>query len=500
MADESTSLPIPRTIDPRSVPDPSKLNLYQLPEQEATNYSDATEKAIRALEDRYAQPNWFKVAAGFAKPQLGGFAASLGSAAGALGDWQEQQKAIAPTVAAMQANLGMQRAVLGQNKAQATMWQDFLNSPPKDPNEALRRATDIATRNPDSAVGKQASAWVTQNQTATSTTGQKLKQSIEAQQTATENPLIKIDKGYLPEDWSTGRDKTRQDLEASLISSGKFTPEGVKLMADKDLLDSHLGLQKTYAEMKIKDARNSGEVIRANADQLQDLGVARDLATSPRMEKMLGLGSGQNAVSALFGYFAEPTDSGKIGALNSAVAKLAQDNPQAYADFEVLRKVLNKNLADARSAIQNPSVGAQNLLAATTPSPLNTQLGIVKMLDLIAHEKSGQIREGVLRQQFKGDPTRFETDVNSGYGNLHDKMQGERIDIARKDSNNMARVPLFYNPYSSILDIQHPQAKPEAGAAPAEPAPNKTYERPKTRNLGDKIWDLQPDGSYKRRG
>jgi len=384
-------------------------------------------------------------------------------------------------VAAMQANLGMQRAVLGQNKAQATMWQDFLNSPPKDPNEALRRATDIATRNPDSAVGKQASAWVTQNQTATSTTGQKLKQSIEAQQTATENPLIKIDKGYLPEDWSTGRDKTRQDLEASLISSGKFTPEGVKLMADKDLLDSHLGLQKTYAEMKIKDARNSGEVIRANADQLQDLGVARDLATSPRMEKMLGLGSGQNAVSALFGYFAEPTDSGKIGALNSAVAKLAQDNPQAYADFEVLRKVLNKNLADARSAIQNPSVGAQNLLAATTPSPLNTQLGIVKMLDLIAHEKSGQIREGVLRQQFKGDPTRFETDVNSGYGNLHDKMQGERIDIARKDSNNMARVPLFYNPYSSILDIQHPQAEPEAVPSAKIPSEQPPVTQPKKR-------------------
>jgi len=54
---------------------------------------DAAEAGLKALEDRYAQPNWFKVAAGFAKPQLGGFVASLGSASNALGDWQEQQRA-----------------------------------------------------------------------------------------------------------------------------------------------------------------------------------------------------------------------------------------------------------------------------------------------------------------------------------------------------------------------------------------------------------------------
>ena len=53
----------------------------------------AQQDAIKALQDRYANPNWFKVAAGFAKPQLGGFLASLGSASEAMGDTVEQERA-----------------------------------------------------------------------------------------------------------------------------------------------------------------------------------------------------------------------------------------------------------------------------------------------------------------------------------------------------------------------------------------------------------------------
>ena len=53
----------------------------------------AQQDAIKALQDRYANPNWFKVAAGFAKPQLGGFLASLGSASEAMGETVEQERA-----------------------------------------------------------------------------------------------------------------------------------------------------------------------------------------------------------------------------------------------------------------------------------------------------------------------------------------------------------------------------------------------------------------------
>lgn len=75
---------------------------------------EARDKYTEELEKRYQQPNWFKVAAGFAKPQLGGFLASMGSASQALGDWQEQARAIAPTIAQMRAETAMGQIALQQ--------------------------------------------------------------------------------------------------------------------------------------------------------------------------------------------------------------------------------------------------------------------------------------------------------------------------------------------------------------------------------------------------
>lgn len=75
---------------------------------------EAQKRYADELEQRYAQPNLFKVAAGFAKPQLGGFLASLGSASQALGEQVELQRAIAPTVAQMRAEIAKGNIALGQ--------------------------------------------------------------------------------------------------------------------------------------------------------------------------------------------------------------------------------------------------------------------------------------------------------------------------------------------------------------------------------------------------
>jgi len=72
--------------------DISGTNLYGVDSDRLQELRDAQSKAIEALQHRYDHPNWFKVAAGFAKPQLGGFVASLGSASDALGDWVEEKR------------------------------------------------------------------------------------------------------------------------------------------------------------------------------------------------------------------------------------------------------------------------------------------------------------------------------------------------------------------------------------------------------------------------
>jgi hypothetical protein len=101
---EQSSLP--------SAIDYSKLPLYGATQEQLESLRDAQQQAISALEARYAQPNLFKVAAGFLKPQLGGFGASLGSASEALAENIEQQRAQALPIAQMRAQLAQSNLLL----------------------------------------------------------------------------------------------------------------------------------------------------------------------------------------------------------------------------------------------------------------------------------------------------------------------------------------------------------------------------------------------------
>jgi hypothetical protein len=76
--------------------------------------NQSREDYARALEERYSKPNWWKVMAGFAKPQLGGFVASLGSAGEALGEYEAQRRMVAPTIARIRAEAAAQELGLGQ--------------------------------------------------------------------------------------------------------------------------------------------------------------------------------------------------------------------------------------------------------------------------------------------------------------------------------------------------------------------------------------------------
>lgn len=104
--------------------DVSKVSGYGVPPESLQALRDALAKNVEALEQRYAQPNWFKVAAGFAKPQLGGFFASLGSAAQALGENVEQQRAVQLPIAQMRAQLAQSDILMAKNQRVAEMERD----------------------------------------------------------------------------------------------------------------------------------------------------------------------------------------------------------------------------------------------------------------------------------------------------------------------------------------------------------------------------------------
>jgi hypothetical protein len=112
--------------------DPSKLNQYGAKEEDISEYQQSLQDSINALQMRYAQPNWFNVAAGFFKPQLGGFAASLGSASQAMGENLEKQREAQLPIAQMRSQLAMSKIAMGQNKQGADLLKDWegRGSPP----------------------------------------------------------------------------------------------------------------------------------------------------------------------------------------------------------------------------------------------------------------------------------------------------------------------------------------------------------------------------------
>jgi hypothetical protein len=117
---------------------------------------EAYKQQTDALEQRFAQPNWFKVAAGFAKPQLGGFLASLGSASEAMGEQQEAQRAIMPTIARMRSEIAAKQAGFEVRMKQQELFNQWQKT--GKPMDATTFA-DITQYGADTDVAKTAKSY-----------------------------------------------------------------------------------------------------------------------------------------------------------------------------------------------------------------------------------------------------------------------------------------------------------------------------------------------------
>ena len=107
--------------------EPSDMDEYQL----------ALQQSLTALQNRYSQPNYWKIAAAFAKPQLGGFMASLGSANEVMGEKLEQQRAQEMPIAQLRAQLASSKVSMGQRKKAADIFSNALGVPPEDAQKML---------------------------------------------------------------------------------------------------------------------------------------------------------------------------------------------------------------------------------------------------------------------------------------------------------------------------------------------------------------------------
>lgn len=146
-----------------ALPDPREINYNEMDVDTHEGYQNALRSALSSLEQRYAQPNLWKVAAAFFKPQLGGFAASLGSANEAMGENLELQRANQLPIAQLRAQLASQQIGAKQNEKAAQIYKEFVESggSPENYGDLSERLNAVA---PNAPVTKSVMARITTNQ------------------------------------------------------------------------------------------------------------------------------------------------------------------------------------------------------------------------------------------------------------------------------------------------------------------------------------------------
>lgn len=457
------------------VPKESILSTADLPPEEQQDIMDARTRALDMLERRYAQPNWFKVSAGFLKPQLGGFGASLGSAFNAMGENEEQQRALAPTIAVERAKLSQMESLMNKNERGANMVAEVLGLGP----DAGRKLTStknlqrvITPENVNQipgAIGRLRAAG--QNDYAdslkaaldafssgTSTRGTETQTQILAQKAAAELPTLVLKD---PAFRDTGIVQTPEESQKSLDRLNASRPKDMPIENWNGLgISQKLALvadyQRELATQGLDEEKKSEFVARSSNNLLSDLTYLRTLAVDPKLSPLFSLFKNGDAVS-MFRSFLDENDGNVNRAVKGMVA--AAGDSLKNADEETRQKAdkLIKGIArlevNLRGSNVNPTNALQELNSMQSPSLANSQAGFVGILDQMGLQAKHEIDRHNLRinsnipaRQIWNDPT------------LENKFRDEAEALARKNSLDLSVVPSWYRNTSQ-------QASPPASAA-----------------------------------
>jgi hypothetical protein len=378
----------------------------------------ATEDQIKALEQRYAQPNYFKIAGAFAKPQLGGFLASLGSAADVMGENVEQQRAIQPTIAQMRAQTAAGREGLVQRTKGYTLLNEFIKKPGGMTSE------DVATiQKYDEEVGKVAQQkFVNQRNTFADMrdayqTGSSYAQLIE-----------KYGKEFVDQFWPSlvsqvpGRPAVPAAAPAAPAAKGDM-PTVPKEPSGSSTATRPLGVPDSMVAGVTK-----GQELAATAAQIED-----------RIEetKKLQTQYGQQSTSALpiyntakeiytlaskpymapaFAVFEKGDPMGILGKaleaqqVSNVLAKMrdqittsrmnASDKKSAMADLQAMELSLGALQTQLQNGIINPTDARTMFEAGQVPGAKNTQDAFLRGIARIGSDALGRYETNTVFNQF----------------------------------------------------------------------------------------------------
>jgi hypothetical protein len=450
-----------------------------------------------ALERRYAQPNWFNVASGFLKPQLGGFFASLGSAGAELGKQAELQRAMAPTIAQMRSELAMRQVDLAQRmKAGETAEQVARTGQQPTPGQAA--TTELFGKGPEGVAGaaQTAAREIVGTSTAAATASGK-DPTLSHLQTFTQ---VQTDPQADPKKIQDAQAKYDQTLNAARppqVEPAQW--EAMSRYQKQEEVDRYARLQRE-AGMGVE--QNMQQQAGGAPRRLTLLGSVRDLAMGvglkdevdkstgqtvtgrQQMERALGVFTGNNPLEVI----GKAASEGRFGQVLQDLTERARQlslTPAALDQFQKLVKLLAENQVSLRGTTVNPTDAASAMQQMASPNIGNTQRSLLTLVDLMALGEQHAIDKYkyVLDSRI---PSR-QLPVDQGFLQKQSEFAKMYREIATRDP--LAGLPNYYSPGANV-----PAPRP-ASAAPAAPAAQRPAARPSERTLNGKTY-VRQDGRW----
>lgn len=448
------------------------INPYGLSVPELKEYADAQESIIQSLQMRYAQPNWFKVAEGFAKPQLGGFMASLGSAAGALGEGVEQRRAAELPMAQMRAQLAATKLTMGQRQRAAEKAELAAKSPNALTPEIV---ADISNLDPS--------------------LGPTLQQQLENQRTIRKEILDQRALGRSEAELITlyGNDfyklfpngvqgmpaipgsqatSTGSPAATALSSPTKddnkkpswFT--GTQAQWDSTPLAAKVELSKAAEDTGQATAKDQLVDYRTRAENanraIPNLKAMYELAAKPSMAQMLGVFEKGDILGAV----GKALESGSFPALLAGIRKqLTNANPNVteadISDMHTLMQTIARNQLNVRQGQANPSDYATEIDALAGPSIADPQDSFLRKTALALHDTQHELKNyEVYRSAIKNDVRPEDYVFSDPFRTFNDQHQRQHTLLATTRLGPGAKLPDFLNSSS----VRNPSPKPTSGS------------------------------------
>jgi hypothetical protein len=442
--------------------DPSKAPLYgEGSDEYLQTVQKAQEDAVKALQDRYANPNLFKVAAAFGKPQLGGFAASLGSAFDVLGENVEQERAQQMPIQALKIQMAQTGALMKVNKTvndEIQEWEKNNKGP-----VPLDKLQNWYARAPNSQGVKS----LTEKYGFTKSDLDITKAGKELQYTYPE--LNRSVLNVLPE--------TPEEFNKQMVLLNKAKPDQYSLDEWNSLTPEQ---KKDYSAKAIDEKRHlvmneeqkSADIANGSLTRLQLLVTARDLASDPEMAPVFAVLNKADAMSLV----KKITDEvgGNTGAVmqglqNAIRSQYTNENDPdgtKRAKADLLFKTIARIASENRNSAENPTNAWQELSKAGTPGIENSQQGFLSIIDLMGLAEQKNIDLHNLRMGLHLPSSQI---LSGGERQALERKYREEAEHLTK-TNPYSREPSWYKGTTVTIPPDAKMQKPAEPPAPVVPA------------------------------